>query len=388
MRSLFYCPTCEERREPTATCPTCGTFIRYTTDSDALRRAVEGEFWAALPERNRTISIGEADTPLVRLDRTSEELGITVYAKLESLNPTCSFKDRGSALAVSSVADPATSYEGLVVASTGNTATSVAAYAARADVPCAVLVPVDTSTAKLSQAAAHGVRMFTVDGDFSECFSRAQAIGGDHILNATAVYSANPYIACADRTVAFELARDLDNIPDWVSVPVGAGPLLGGTYDGFAELANLGLTDSTPSMLCVQARGCRPVVRAFDEGRSVSAWNEPITTSVGAIADPLRGYAADGERTRQAVIESGGDAIALEDDLIHEWVDRLAEWEGIYAEPASAASVAALSESDAVDTGETAVALITGHGLKEGDERKPEIEGEGAVETVRNALLN
>jgi threonine synthase len=332
--------------------------------------------------------MGEADTPLVELERTGEELDIDLYAKLESLNPTCSFKDRGSALSVSVAADPTTDYEGLVVASTGNTATSVAAYAARAAVPCAILVPEGTGMAKLSQAAAHGVQVFTVDGDFSECFSRAQTVSSDRLLNATAVYSANPYIACADRTLAFELFRNLGEVPDWVSIPVGAGPLLGGTHDGFVELANTDLTGSVPSMLCVQARGCHPVVEAFDEDRSVTAWEEPITTDVGAIADPLRGYPADGERTRQAVIESGGDAIALDDDYILEWTDRLAEREGIYAEPASAASVAALAESDAVGSGEVAVAVVTGHGLKEGGDHVPEVEGEGTVERVRDALLN
>lgn len=370
------------------TCRDCGTFIRYAADRSALERALEGEFWAAVPEQSQRISMGEANTPLVELERTSEELGISLYAKLESLNPTCSFKDRGSALLVSSTADPTTSYEGLVVASTGNTATSVAAYAARATLPCAILIPEGTGMAKLSQAAAHGVQVFTVDGDFSECFSRAQTVANDRLLNATAVYSANPYVACADRTVAFELIRDLEKTPDWVSIPVGAGPLLGGTYDGFAELAGADLTDSVPSMLCVQARGCHPVVEAFDENRPVSAWDEPITTDIGAIADPLRGYAADGERTCQAVIESGGDALALEDTLIHEWTDRLAEWEGIYAEPASAASIAALAESNAVDSGEIAVALVTGHGLKEGDGRVPEIDGEGTVESVRDTLLS
>lgn len=332
--------------------------------------------------------MGEADTPLIELERTGEELGITLYAKLESLNPTCSFKDRGSALAVSSAADPTTSYEGLVVASTGNTATSVAAYAARSALPCAILVPDGTGMAKLSQAAAHDVRVFTVDGDFSECFSRAQTVANDRLLNATAVYSANPYVACADRTVAFELVRDLEKVPDWVSIPVGAGPLLGGTFDGFAELASADLAASIPSMLCVQARGCHPVVEAFDEDRPVTAWDEPITTEISAIADPLRGYAADGERTRRAVIESSGDAVALGDDLIHEWTDRLAEWEGIYAEPASAASVAALAESSAIGSGESVVALVTGHGLKEGNERVPEIGGEGTVERVRDALLS
>jgi len=166
----FYCPSCDavtERLEPT--CETCGEFIRYVETNDRqLSRAADGDPTAALPSFGASVSMGEGSTPLVGLD--ADRSAPAVYAKLDSLNSTCSFKDRGSALAVAAVADPATTWEGVIVASTGNTAPSIAAYAARADVPCAVLVPTGTSASKLSQVAAHGATIRTVDGSFSDCF--------------------------------------------------------------------------------------------------------------------------------------------------------------------------------------------------------------------------
>jgi threonine synthase len=311
-----------------------------------------------------------------------------VYGKLESLNPTCSFKDRGSSLAVSAVTDDDTTWEALVVASTGNTAPSVSAYAARAGVPCAVLVPDGTGFSKLGQVAAHGIEIFTVDGTFSDCFGLAEEVSDKRILNATAVYSANSFVATANRTVAFELVDQLGNAPDWVTVPVGAGPLLGGTYFGFSELSEAGIIDDIPRFLCVQARGCHPVVRAIERNEPVRAWTDQITTNVGAIADPLVGYAADGEQTRRSVEASGGAAIALDDEMIHGWTDRLAATEGVYAEPASAASVAAVDAADGIDRDDTVVALITGHGLKESGDGMPTAQPIGKNESaVRDALL-
>ncbi|WP_101295835.1 threonine synthase [Halegenticoccus soli] len=384
----FVCTACGERQpSPVAVCPACGGFVRYReSNADALRAAVAGDARAALPEVESRVELGEGETPLVGL--TDGPLPDATHAKLESLNPSCSFKDRGSALALSHVRSDDTSFEAVVVASTGNTATSVATYAARASVPCAVLLPEGTSTAKLTQAAAAGARLFTVEGTFSDCFALSQRVADDRVLNATAVYSANPYVASANRTVAFELVRQLGTVPDWVSVPVGAGPLLGGTYAGFEELREAGLTESAPRMLCVQARGCHPIVRAFERGEPVSEWTGPITTAVGAIADPLRGYPEDGEHTRRAVLESGGAAVALPDDRIHEWHARLAAREGVYAEPASAASVAALAECTAVGPDDVAVALVTGHGLKEptsDDVRTTHISDD--PDAVRDTLL-
>ena len=329
--------------------------------------------------------MGEGETPTAAVGR---ELDPTVVGKLESLNPSCSFKDRGSSLALSQVASPETPWEAVVVASTGNTATSVAAYAARADVPCAVLVPDGTSVAKLGQAAAHGAEVFTVDGTFSDAFRLAQEVAGERVLNATAVYSANPFVASADRTVAFELVSDLGGVPDWVTVPVGAGPLLGGTYFGFRDLADAGVIDSVPRMVCVQAEGCHPIVRAFERGERVEAWREPITTSVGAIADPLVGYADDGDQTLRAVLASDGTAIALDDRHVERWTERLAERSGVYAEPASAAAVAAVETVDAIDADDTVAALITGHGLKEEQTASPSATSVGRdPSAVRQALI-
>lgn len=411
----FVCTECR-RREPTvrARCRHCDGVVVYEPDDPgAIEAAIDGDRWGALPAVSRRITMGEGETPLVDLSGLTDRLGtgngddIEVYAKLESLNPTCSFKDRGSALCASVVADPETSFEAMVVASTGNTASSVAAYAARAGIPCAVVVPAGTASAKLGQVAAHGAEVFAVDGSFSDCFSLAQAIADDRILNATAVYSANPLVTSANRTVAFELLDALSAPPDWVSVPVGAGPLLGGTHAGFREAAvdrpdgdcRAGESSSTgtiPRQLCVQARGCHPIVEAFEADRPVEAWERPIETAVGAIADPLVGYAADGEYTRQAVLESGGSAVALADEHVFEWQRILASAAGIYAEPASAASVAAIAESGLVEEGETVVALITGHGLKEPEAGTvagaPAVDDPIAVDpaaeaTIRDALL-
>lgn len=362
----FRCLSCDAETGARATCPTCGGYVEYAeTDAETLRRAIDGEPTAALPPVEDRARMGEGDTPLVRLDALPLEP--TVHGKLESLNPTLSFKDRGSALLVSTVVDPQTPYEAVVVASTGNTATSVAAYAARLDVPCAVLVPAATPESKLRHIAAHGGDVFTIDGTFSDCFELAQTVADRRVVNATAVYAANPFVSSANRTVAFELVAEF-GVPDWVSVPVGAGPLLAGTFHGFRELVAAGLVETVPRMLAVQARGCHPVVRAIERDEPVEAWTDPITTEVGAIADPLVGYAADGEHTRTAVEESGGDGVALDDGPVFEWAERLATRTGVYAEPASAASVAAIEDAD-VGPEETVVALITGHGVNDPDER-------------------
>jgi threonine synthase len=383
----FRCKTCGTASlETGALCSACGDFVRYEeSDATALRQAINGDSTAALPTYEPRITMGEGNTPMVPLDNSS--LDATVHAKLESVSPTCSFKDRGSALLTSAVADTQTSWEGMSVASTGNTAPSIAAYAARAGVPCAVVVPEGTLLSKLTQVAAHDVNIYTLEGTFSDCFRVAQQASDERVLNGTAVYSANPFVASANRIVAFEIVAQLGHVPDWVTVPVGAGPLLGGTYQGFVELADAGLVKTTPRMLCVQADGCHPIVAAFNADESVKAWTAPVTTAIGAIADPLDGYANDGEATRQAVLASDGSAVALDDHQIREWAHKLANSEGIYAEPASAASVAAI-ETAPIEPSDTVVALITGHGLKEPGETPPTTPLVDGVETLRTAILS
>lgn len=382
----FRCHTCGTvARDVRAVCVECGGFVRYEEDDpDSLRAAVSGDPRAALPSFDANVSMGEGDTPTIPFERV--DLAPTVYGKLESLNPTCSFKDRGSALAVSAIADPSTTWEGVVVASTGNTAPSVAAYAARCDLPCAVLVPEGTSLSKLAQVDAHGVNIYTIDGTFSDCFQFAERTSNERVLNGTAVYSANPFVASANRTVAFEIVAQLGEAPDWVSVPVGAGPLLGGTQQGFAELVDAGIVDQQPRMLCVQARGCHPIVRAVENEEPVQPWSEPITTTVGAIADPLTGYTADGEETRRSIEESDGDAVALDDETIHTWTDHLARREGVYAESASAASIAGTA-TNPVDAADTVVGLVTAHGLKESDDDELSTAQAGSPDGLREALL-
>ncbi len=380
----FFCPSCGDQQPPgRPVCGGCGSFVEYQASENDLRAAINGETTAALPSSGVS-SMGEGETPLINLPKPRNVLG-----KLESLNPTCSFKDRGSAVIISAVIDPNTTFEGVVVASTGNTATSVAGYAARANVPCTVLVPEGTSTAKLAQAATHEADVFVVEGTFSDCFELAQAVAeDDRIINSTAVYSANSFVAAANRAVAFELVATLGEVPDWVSVPVGAGPLLGGMYQGFRELRDASLVTRMPRMLCVQAQGCHPIVQAIERGNPVEVWDKPIETDVGAIADPLRGYAADGQHTKEAVLDSDGAAISLADETVKVWHDRLAAESGVYAEPASAASVGAAVECSSVADDETVVSLITGHGLKEPAESSVRPDPAPSMTAIRSALVD
>lgn len=360
----YHCPTCGYRSsQDKVTCEECDGFMRYSPPKEVFQ-AIEEDHSSSVILGSQKVSMGEGNTPLAELNQIIS--GPEVICKLESLNPTGSFKDRGASAIASVVAQADTRYEAIVVASTGNTATSTAAYAARADIPVILIVPEKTEKSKLTQAARHGATLATVDGDFSNCFTLAQqAAEQNKIINATSVYSANPYVAAANQKVAYELFLQLEKMPDWIVIPVGAGPLLGGIYDGFIELHERNYISSIPRLLAVQASGCQPIIRAIRTNSVVSEWESPIRTDINAIADPLRGYASDGERTRRAVVESGGTGIALDDRVTKRWHRRLADEEGIHVEPASAMAVGAINKCELIGSEDRCVSLLTGHGLKE-----------------------
>lgn len=360
----FHCPTCGYRSsQDDVTCDKCDGFMIYSPPEKVFQAIEQGRS-SSVALGSQKVSMGEGDTPITELNQIIS--GPEVICKLESLNPTGSFKDRGASAIAGVVAQADTIYEAMVVASTGNTATSTAAYAARADIPVVLVVPEKTEKSKLSQAARHGATLATVDGDFSNCFRLAQqAAEQNKIINATSVYSANPYIAAANQKVAYELFLQMEKMPDWIVIPVGAGPLLGGIYDGFVELHERNYISSIPRLLAVQASGCQPIIRAIRTNSVVSAWESPIRTDVNAIADPLRGYASDGERTRRAVVKSGGTGIALDDRVTKRWHRKLADEEGIHVEPASAMAVGAIDECELIGSEDRCVALLTGHGIKE-----------------------
>ena len=318
---------------------------------------------AALPVRPR-VSLGEGGTPLIRLERLGEHDDI--YMKADWTNPTGSFKDRGSAVAVSAALEFGA--VGVVCASTGNNAASVSAYAARAGLPCLVVLPAQTSAAKVFQARLHGATLIEVDGNFSDAYQVAAALSDadPRWANLTSTFL-NPFMTSAHATIAWEILGELGRAPGSIIIPIGAGPMLVGIRDGLDRLASQHPTASQTVLIGVQPAGCAPIARAFELGaQEVAPWTDPVASCAGSINDPLTGYEVDGTRTLHAVRSRSGTALAVTDDEILTATRDLGANEGIDCEPAAAATLAALRRLDAVKQLPRPVVLIgSGHALKD-----------------------
>jgi threonine synthase len=364
------CAFCGARRPPDlqATCLECKGTLAARAPGQGLspREGTRGllRFADALPLGPTFVTLGEGDTPLLRLSRLFPDA--EVYAKLEFVNPTGSFKDRGSALAVSAAVSLGA--EGVVCASTGNNAASVSAYAARGGLPCIVTMPAGAPPAKLIQAKAHGASTVETEGDFSDAYELAIRLNesAPNWANLTSTYL-SPYATAAHATILYELAEVLGSIGA-VVMPVGAGPMLEGVMAGAARLLEAGQLDRLPIPIGVQSAGCAPIARAFEAGLdTVEAWPEAVTGIAGSINDALRGYPEDGARTLRVVREAGGSVLAVSDSEIRAAMVALGTIEGIAAEPASAATLAALRNLDRTRLEGPIVLVISGHALKDGD---------------------
>jgi threonine synthase len=211
-----------------------------------------------------------------------------------------------------------------------------------------------------------GARIVRVRGTYSDAYALARAAESYGWANLTSTYI-NPYMLEGDKIVAYEIFEQLgERIPDWIVVPVGAGPLLTAIHKGFEELGVSG-----PRMVAAQAAGCAPVVRAFESGvHEVSEWEHPVETAASSIADPLKGYPEDGTRTLSVVRHSGGTAIAISEEEIRKATIDLARSEGLLVEPGAAVAIAAyqkLAAQAVISTEERALVVLTGHGLKDPD---------------------
>ena len=357
-------------------CPACGASLLVTyaklpghpeaADGGGPRGTWRYRDFLPISAGVEPVTLGEGDTPLLqatRLGPSGEPL-----LKNETTNPTASFKDRPVAVAATVARELGLS--GLVCASTGNTGVAVAAYAARAGLPAACVVPEATPRAKLRQIEAAGALVIRVRGDYSDAYALARAAAEEHgWANLTSTY-VNPYMLEGDKTVAYEVFGQLGRrAPDWVLVPVGAGPLLSAVYKGFEELGAVG--EAGPRMVAVQAAGCAPIARAFEAGEEeVGSWDRPVETASSSIADALRGYPEDGTRTLSVVRGSGGRAVAVSEEETRAAVGDLARSEGLFVEPGAAVAVAAyrrLVGENVIEEGETTVLILTGHGLKDPD---------------------
>ncbi len=324
------------------------------------------------------VTLGEGQTPLLKAERLGRSVGLrSLWVKDETRQPTGSFKDRPISVAVSQAREMGTDI--VVTASTGNAAASMAAYAAKAGIRAVVLVPADTPVTKLLQIASPGARIVCVDGSFSDCSELAHAAASEFgWCNVTSTFE-NPYSVEGDKTVAYEIAAALGwRGPSWIIVPVGSGPLLVGIGKGFAEMQRAGLVDHLPKLVAAQAAGCAPIARAFVQNAdTVEPWESPHTVAMG-IRDPLVGYSVDGTYTLRAVRRSGGQAVAVADEVLLHSARLLIETEGLYVEPSvgvAVAAVSALADAGTIDADDTVVIVSTGHGLKQSPMSVDEMQG-------------
>lgn len=348
-------------------CHVCGGSLAAEADSDAPLPAswrCFADIASLLPGGDALVSLGEGGTPLVRLSRLFGN--DAVHAKADWMNPTGSFKDRGAAVAVSAALGLGA--EGVVCASTGNNATSVSAYAARAGLPCIITLSSSTPPSKVAHARAYGATLVEVDGTFSDAYHMAETIRrtAPGWANLTSTF-ANPYMTAAHATIYYELLRQLGEQPGTIIMPIGAGPMLAGLLQGADRLLRQGAIDRLPVLIGVQSAGCAPIARAFDNGdESVREWEENDFGMAGSINDPLRGYPADGTRTLRDIRRTDGFAVAVDDAEIRDAMSDLARFEGIAAEPAAAAPLAALRRLMRDHKLPRPITLvISGHALKD-----------------------
>jgi len=340
-----------------------------------------GEF-IPIPTNSRVVSINEGNTPLILLDSLCDnELGISVYAKYEGSNPTGSFKDRGMTVAVTNAL--ASGNNAIICASTGNTSASAAAYAARAGLVAFVIIPKGSiAMGKLAQAIAHGAHVIQIDGNFDDGMTIVKNLAS--LESITLVNSVNQYRLHGQKTAAFEVVDTLAKAPDYHYLPVGNAGNISSYWMGYQEYRNAGYMNNMPKMVGCQASGSAPFVR----GRTI---DQPDT-----VATAIRiGKPQSWDLAWDAVNRSEGWFRESTDDQILAAQKLLAEKEGVFCEPASAASVAGLISdlaTNQISHGSTIVCTLTGTGLKDADtavlNSDPPVSVSADPASVKRAILD
>jgi threonine synthase len=312
-----------------------------------------------LPVTARTpmFTLGEGDTPLVRVTRLEKFLGIgELYLKFEGCNPTGSFKDRGMVVAIAKAAEAGS--KAVMCASTGNTSASAAAYAASRGMETIILIPEGKiALGKLAQAIMHGARIIAIDGNFDQALNKVKELTQNHPV--TLVNSLNPHRIEGQKTAAFEVIEVLGDAPDYLFIPVGNAGNITAYWKGFVEFHGLGKATKTPKMMGFQAEGAAPIVRGYPIEKP-----ETIATAI-RIGNP-----ASWQQAVAARDQSGGLIDMVSDGDILAAYHLVAEQSGIFGEPASAASLAGLQKMlrQGHDFSRSqVVCVMTGSGLKDPD---------------------
>ncbi len=383
---MFRCIDCgaEYKSDPPGyACSRCNGLLEGVKDSGSLSRAElfgrpsEGiwRFRALLPfgPDVRPISLDEGGTPLIRAVNISKELGVSkLYVKNEGQNPTGSFKDRGMTVSVTRAVQSGVRV--LICASTGNTSASMSAYAARAGVTAAIIVPAGKVAAgKMVQVTAYGATIIRVDGTFDDALAMLlQTIAG--LPGFSGMNSVNPYRLEGQKSAAFEIYEQLGfSVPDYVVLPVGNAGNISAIWKGFNEMREFGITEKVPRMVGVQAEGASPIAKAFWKGSdTITPVQSPST-----IASAIRiGKPASGKKALAALRDSNGMVLTVTDDEITAARRMLSSKEGIFVEPASATPIAALKEiGNRLERDAVVVCVATGNGLKDQETILTNIDG-------------
>jgi threonine synthase len=383
-------------------CRRCGDLLEVQYETAELEKAARKSEWLNLPlsvwryrdfmpirSFSRLVSLNEGGTGLHLCHRLGEKLGLRqLHVKNEGENPTGSFKDRGMTVGVTKAME--LGVKAVICASTGNTSASLAAYAAKAGLQCAVLIPSGKiAYGKLSQAMIYGAKVLQVRGNFDEALEivlkLSEKHGGIYLLN-----SINPFRIEGQKSLGYEICDQLKRVaPDRIVVPVGNAGNISAIWKGFKEFYDLGLIKDLPMMTGIQASGSAPIAQAIKTGsQTIVPVNKPET-----VATAIRiGAPVSWKKALNAIRESRGTADTVTDEEILVAQKMLARVEGLFVEPASASAIAGLIKlvkEGVIDKDERVVCVTTGHGLKDPDtavkisEKPIEVDAEiGAIERV------
>jgi threonine synthase len=383
-------------------CKKCGDILEVKLDYDTTKDMLKKSGWRKIPlsvwryhdlmpirDQSIIISLNEGGTGLHRCERLGKALGLKeLYVKNEGENPTGSFKDRGMTVGVTKAVE--LGVKSVICASTGNTSASLAAYAAKAGLQCAVLIPSGKiAYGKLAQAMIYGSRVLQVRGNFDEALEivlkLSEKHGSIYLLN-----SINPFRIEGQKSLGYEICEQLDNEPpDRLIVPVGNAGNISAIWKGFTEFYNLGFVKTLPKMTGIQAAGSAPIAEMIKNGSNeIKPVSNPET-----VATAIRiGAPVSWKKAIKAIRDSGGTAETVTDEEILEAQKMLSRLEGLFVEPASASSIAGLKklvENGIINKDERIVCVTTGHGLKDPDiavrmsEKPLEVDAElSAIERV------
>ena len=327
-------------------------------------------------EKTPLISLKEGNTPLIRANNLSEELGVNIYVKYEGLNPTGSFKDRGMVMAVAKAVEEGSS--SIMCASTGNTSAAAAAYAARCGLTCSVVIPEgNIALGKLAQALIYGAKVIAIQGNFDDALNIVRSITEKNAI--TLVNSLNPYRIEGQTTGAYEICDVLGDAPQYLAIPVGNAGNITAYWRGFRRYQEAGRSKNLPKMIGFQAAGAAPIV------------HDKVVEHPETVATAIRiGNPASWKSAVEAAENSGGFIKMVTDGEILAAQRLLAQKEGVFAEPASAASVAGVikeAKQGLFNKEDTVVCVLTGNGLKDPDTAIKQVSQPYSVPADEAAVL-